>query len=316
MSSRVDKILFVKLSAMGDIVHAMPAAMDIKRAFPNAQLHWIVQSNFQDLLAGHPAVGKLIPIPKRPSLSDLWTLRKQLRGERYDVALDMQGLFKSARLLWISGAEKKLGFQWQREGARFFSKAIQTGAKHVVDQYRAVAVALGANSEVTEFGLNPTESSILKVDSLMEQIGTTGRIAINVGSAQIEKQWPRTRFADLITKLQERGKSPFFIGGPMDVGSCDAINQGLQNRIPSLAGKTSLSELVAVLSRSDLHVGGDTGSTHIAVALNKPVACMMGPTDPARSGPYGRPQSVIYEGANGLSSISADDVLKIILNQI
>lgn len=311
------KLLFVKLSAMGDIVHAMPAAMDIKRSLPDIELHWVVQGGFRELLQHHPAVDKLIPISKRPTFSELKALKRTLRAEHYDFALDMQGLFKSARIIAISGATRKLGFQWQREGSRWFSRAVKSTALHVVDQYRDVAKAIGANQTKTEFGLSATSEAIVRAQQLLAPLpNDKKRVAINLGSAKAEKQWPFEKFVELVKSLQRQGLVPFLIGGPSDVKHCERLNNNLEAPVLNLAGKTSLSELVAVIQQSHLHIGGDTGSIHIAAALGVPVVCLMGPTDPDRSGPYRQRESVLYEGKNGLPTIEVARVSLMVSNKI
>jgi len=305
MPTNLLRVLFIKLSAMGDIVHAMPSAMAIRSRFPNCDLRWVVQTEFADLLKNHPAVSGIIEVPKRPSIADLMRLRKTLRENVFDFALDMQGLFKSARIIAMAKSSRKLGFQWQREGSRFFSKPIRTDAQHVVDQYLAVAAAVGADTADVSFGLAPMPSALESAKAKLQALGLQKPIvAINLGAGAEEKRWPAVKFGALAKALISHGCSPFTIGSPNERELAAQLN------IPSLAGQTSIAELVGVLSLCDLHIGGDTGSVHIATALEKQVVAIMGPTRPERSGPYRRMESVVYSPSGSLASISEQELLE------
>mgnify|MGYP001159248216 CR=1 FL=1 len=309
------KILFVKLSSLGDIVHALPTAVAIKRTHPEWDLHWMVSEKFSQILENHPSIDKLIVTPHRPNFKTLMSIKKQLRSEKYDIALDMQGLFKSARFVALSGAKLKLGFHWQREGARFFSKPVKPKKTniHVVEQYLAVAEELGCQPYPVDFQLHTNEQNLDKSKSLLSSHNIhQNAVAINLGSGKKAKQWAIKKFAILCNLLQKKGLTPFLIGSSSEKPLEDELNQFLPNPIPSLIGKTNLKELVAVLSLSDLHIAGDTGSLHIAVALNVPVIAIMGPTLPERSGPYAKPNNVIWKGVNNLQQIEPEEVINLV----
>lgn len=314
--SATERILLVRLSAIGDIVHTMPAAVAIKRARPDWTLHWAVQANLAGVLSGFEYADRVIQVPRRPSLGDLLRLRRDFRNEGYTVALDMQGLFKSARLVFLSGAVRRLGYFFQRELSRLFSNPVvpPAGRKHVVEHYLAVAEALVGKTGEVDFGLKPTAVAIKSVAPMLETPRATGRrlLAVNLGAGKTEKRWPLRRFIEAMNLARERGWEPVLIGGPADVTDCLAAAAALDPPATNLAGKTNLEELVAVIALADAHMGGDTGSTHIAVALRKPVACMMGPTHPDRSGPFRRPDQVVYKGADRLHEISAEEVVALL----
>ncbi len=309
------KILFIKLSSLGDIVHALPAAVAIKRTHPEWILHWMASEKFSQILENHPSIDKLIVTPHRPSLKTLISIKKQLRSEKYDIALDMQGLFKSARFAALSGAKLKLGFHWQREGARFFSKPVkpQKTNIHVVEQYLAVAEELGCEPYPVDFQLYPNEQCLDKAKFLFSSHNIhQNPIAVNLGSGKKEKRWAIKKFAALCNLLQKKGLTPFLIGSSSEKPFEEELNQFLPNAIPSLIGKTNLKELVAVLSLCNLHIAGDTGSLHIAVALNVPVIAIMGPTLPKRSGPYAKPNSVLWKGLSNLQQIEPEEVINLV----
>lgn len=311
-----ERILLVRLSAIGDIVHTMPTAVAIKRARPDWVLHWAVQENFAGLLAGFEYADRLIPVPRRPSFADLMRFRRLFHQEEYTLSLDMQGLFKSARLVFLSGAKRKLGYFYQREFARLFSKPVlpPAGNAHVVEHYLAVAKALVGETGEVDFGLKPTAIAVKAVAPLLEAMRATGKriLAVNLGAGQPEKRWPRERFVEAMRLARNRGWEPVLIGGPADVVDCRTVSKSLDPPVANLAGKTSVEELVAVIALCDAHMGGDTGSTHIAVALGKPVACMMGPTDPERSGPFRRLDQVAYKGRDSLAEVSAEEVVSLL----
>ena len=314
-----ERILLVRLSAIGDIVHTMPAAVAIKRAQPDWTLHWAVQANLAGVLAGFEYADRVIQVPRRPSLGDLMRLRREFREERYSTALDMQGLFKSARLVFLSGAERRLGYFFQRELSRLFSKPVipPPERKHVVEHYLAVAEALLGDTGEVDFGLRPTAVAVKSVSPMLDVPRATGRrlLAVNVGAGQQEKRWPLDRFAEAMRLARERDWEPVLIGGPADVADCGKVAAALDPPVTNLAGRTSLEELVAVIALAEAHMGGDTGSTHIAVALGKPVACMMGPTNPERSGPFRRRGQVAFRGADALHEISAVEVVALLPQQ-
>jgi len=311
-----ERILLVRLSAIGDIVHTMPAAVAIKRAQPGWTLHWVVQANFAGVLAGFEYADRVIRVPRRPSLGDLIRLRSAFREERYTTALDMQGLFKSARLVFLSGADRRVGYFFQREFSRLFSKPVvpPRERKHVVEHYLAVAEALVGVSGEPDFGLKPTAVAVKSVSPMLDVPRATGRrlLAVNVGAGKAKKRWPLERFIEAMSLARDGGWEPVLIGGPADVTDCENAAAALDPPLANLAGRTNLEELVAVIALADAHMGGDTGSTHIAVALGKPVACMMGPTDPERSGPFRRKNQVVYKGPRGLKDISAEEVVRLL----
>lgn len=313
-----ERILLVRLSAIGDIVHTMPTAVAIKRARPDWTLDWVVQTNLRPLLHGFAYADRVIEIPRRPGLRDLFRIRKQFHENRYTIALDMQGLFKSARLLALSGARRRLGYYWQREGAWLFSQAVQPapGKSHVVDHYLAVAEALIGEVEDVDFGLAPTADALSQADELLAPVrkAAEGRklLAVNLGAGQPDKQWPLEKFARAIELAREVGWEPFVIGGTMDVELAERLQSRCNPPPVSLAGKTGLDTLIAVLARADAHLGGDTGSTHIAVALGKLVACVMGPTRPERSGPYRQLNQVVYREGDAFRDIAPEEVVALL----
>lgn len=341
------KILLVRLSALGDVVHTLPSAMLIKSVFPEAEIHWLVQESFYEILKGHPAIDVLHTIPRRfwrmrvtgqaptpPIVSAIYTLRN-IRRHRYFAALDMQGLLKSAIWVGLSKAEYKLGYHFQREGSKFFSRAVKPAPEHahVIDQYRDVGQELlrlmGINLEKTsspaEFGLRPDAEALQRARQMLEECASRGRpLAVNLGAGKLHKRYPIPLFADFVFKAHQHGWAPFCVGSIQEKVLYENLHQHLSSMkkggrssaftsspiVTTLVGRTSLTDLVALLALSEAHVAGDTGTLHIAVALGKPVVALMGPTKPERTGPYKRPESVLYKGPDGLGKITPEEILQ------
>lgn len=308
------KILFVRLSAMGDIVHAMPAAMALKKALPDARLDWVVQTNFADLLINHPAVDNIISFRRRSPISEWWRLRTKTRKAKYDIALDMQGLLKSAIVVFLSGAPVKLGYYHQREYTWLFSKPIRPpqNALHVIEHYLVVAEAVTNRKADVVFGLRPQPNAITSVKEKISEILNEKLLAINLGAGKTFKCWPIPHFAKLVNLAEKNGWRCVIVGSSHEQVLYEELCKELRYRPFSLVGKTSVGELVALLSLVDAHVGVDTGSIHIAVALGTPVVCIMGPTDPRRSGPYPLQNSrsaILYKGPEGISQITPEEVI-------
>ncbi|KAA0224992.1 glycosyltransferase [Fimbriimonadia bacterium ATM] len=313
------KLLIIKLSSLGDIVHSMPVAMALKRHRPDLEIHWLVRDQFADLLAAHPAVDKVIQVRRKPGLSEIFRLRRQLRSEQYDTSVDLQSLARSAVATWFSRAKLRLGYHRQQEGAWLFSKAVapKVPGEHVIRQYGALAEALGCPIDPIEFGLSPQPEAVQRICEKLEQIGVNGPfVALNLGSGGAEKRWPVEHYARLVPMLRSAGLTPVVIGSPGEVSLYEELCKFVGEKVPSLVGQTSIAELVAVLSRCAAHVGADTGSSHIAVALGRPVVSVMGPTLPERSGPFERREFTLYKGPDGLTSISPEEVLAVLMRAL
>ncbi len=321
------KILLVRLSALGDIVHTLPSAMLLKSALPEAEIHWLVQENFREVLEGHPAIDRLHTVPrdfKRGGLKRFIEGIRKVRRDQYLFALDMQGLFKSAFWVGIARAKHKLGYHYQREGARFFSRAVKPAPEHthVVDQYLDVArevlrsldpnVSCASPSPRKEgFGLIPKPEALCRAREMLLGLGLMGKaLAVNLGAGKPNKRYPIPLYAEFIREAEQKGWSPFCIGGAWEISLYEELKKCGAEKVPSLIGKTSLSDLLAILSLSDAHVAGDTGSMHIAVALGVPVVALMGPTKPERTGPYRGRSVALYKGAEGLGQITPAEILE------
>jgi ADP-heptose:LPS heptosyltransferase len=234
----------------------------------------------------------------------------------------MQGLLKSAVVVGKARAGRKLGFHWQREGAALFSAAVMPdpSSLHVVDQYVDVARELGADMDRAEFGLVPSEESLLDAKRLLGEVQPPF-VVVNAGAGWATKRWPSTSFARVIAGLGESGVPTVLVGGTdyaaKEAGEAvHAACQKLGVAAPvSLLGETSVAQLIALISLSTAHLGGDTGSTHIAAALGIPAVGLYSITRPERCCPYGQIDRTHYSPA-GLDRIQPEPILQSLLAEV
>lgn len=296
------RFLIVRLGALGDIVHTIPVAAALRRAFPNSRIDWLVG-------ARHRAILDLVPVIDRRLVIDdggeagggrslLATIR-ELRRARYDVVLDLQGLVKSAVLARSSGAPRVIGFssRYLRERlARLFYREVHDPGgdgmydtretRHVVDVNLGLLTPLGVAAGTPEC---PPEFPIDRVDSdvarsLRDEV-RGGYVLLNPGAAWPNKRWPAARFGALAAALRDRhGVMSIVVWGPGEGALArEAVAAAYGSAV--LAPPTSIADLVALASRAAVVVSGDTGPTHIAAALGTPVVGLYGPTRPSRNGP-------------------------------
>lgn len=230
-------------------------------------------------------------------------------SERFAAALDLQGLLKSALPILFARADAKLAYHWQREGSRLIAAPVRPDptSHHIVDQYVDVARAAGGRAEAATFRLTPKPEDLNHVDALTE-----GRafVALNPGAGWATKRWPPTSFSALIDALAEDGVSCALLGSnaEADHAAAHEVIGGCRAQPLVLTGKTNVRQLVALLARAKAHVGGDTGSTHLAAALGTPAIGLYSITRLKRSCPYGQIQRC-HEDPSGLDRISVEAVL-------
>lgn len=284
----MERILVSRLSSMGDVVHSLPAAVALKREFPGSEIVWVVDAPFRAIVERCPAVGQVVVRDKRPREA----VRQARRLGRFDLAIDLQGLFKSALVVATARARRKLGYHWQREGSRLASAPVvpDPTSTHVVDQYVDVARAAGAKADRAEWGLEPRESDVLEAREILKAAGWNGRplVVMNAGAGWASKRWHPSEFAALARTLCAGGLAVAFVGAPSERPVWAELEAAAPGAAMDLIGKTSLGALVGVISQAQGHVGGDTGTSHIAAALGKPAWSVFPLTRPERSCPYGQ----------------------------
>jgi heptosyltransferase-1 len=293
------RVLIIKPSAIGDIVHALPVLPRLKRRWPGAKLSWLVTPGCAGLVQGHPLLDETILFERGrfghgwynpAALWDLGGFVWDLFRRKFDLVIDLQGLFRSAWVSLASGASRRIGFSNAREFAPwFYTDLVDCSWKndHAVDRYLKIITELGCDERPPEFCFAVDKEDRRHIDQLIPP-GTQFAVLLP-GTNWATKQWPVERLAELVKPLKERF-------GLECVAAGAAGDAKLTSLIPAkfdLTGKTNLRQIVALLERASLVVGNDTGPMHMAAALGRPLVTPYGPTDPGRTGPYGRDESVV-----------------------
>jgi lipopolysaccharide heptosyltransferase I len=286
-SNRPSRFLIVRLGSLGDLVHVLPAVSAIRRAFPDASIDWLVDDAHREFLELVPVVTAIVPLGARTAAAWL-EVRRTLRARQYDVALDFQGLLKSATLARLSGARRVIGFDRRsaRESAAalFYTERRATGeGRHVIEKNLALAAALGVKADAFEFPLRAVESPAV---AALRRQGLDRFVLINGGAAWPNKRWPPDRLGRIAAWLRDRhGLRSVVLWGPGERGLADAV-VGASSGAAIVAPETRVRDLVAVTREAVLMLSGDTGPTHIAAAVGIPVVALFGPTNPRRNGPW------------------------------
>ncbi len=305
------KILLIKPSSLGDCLQALPVLNALRKALPVAKIVWLINREYADLLRGHPALDGLILFHREyfrlghgdlSCVKEVFELARKLRGQRFDLVIDLQGLFRSALMSYGTGAGVRMGLWDAREWAGAFYThrvELQPTDTHAVDRYMRCLEMLGITWKKPDFWLPIDPRAVGEVNRMLEraQLGSSQRFVLVVPGARWQsKRWPAERFAKVIDRIQDELSLPCVLAGAGgEVGLCREIAGGCKSKpLPlNLAGETSLVQLAALISRCELVLGHDSGTIHLAVALGKPLTCIIGPTDPNRTGPYGRSDSIV-----------------------
>ncbi len=225
---------------------------------------------------------------------------RALRARRYELVIDLQGLIRTGFLAWASGAGVRIGFADAREGAWvFYNHRIKgvAGETHAVDRNWGAAGLLGFSDEPMAFPLMIDAGARDEARALLREIGVEAGAALAAivpGARWETKVWLPERFAETIDRLQaDGGVRCVLVGGPEEAGLCKQIAELCQSRVGNLAGRTTLQQMAAVLERADVVLCHDSAPMHIATALGRPLVCLIGPTNPMRTGPYRRPEDVL-----------------------
>ncbi len=296
----VNKILIVKPSAFGDIVHTLPFLNALKRGYPNSQIDWVVAEGLHKFLEGHSMINRLWVIKKdrwkrlnylKESFTEIKELVACLRKERYDVAVDLSGILRSGLITFASGARIKLGFEESDEGSHFFYSHKIKGDMtiHAVDRYLKLAKALGCPTDVIAYPFAPFDENPEILNELPKEYAV-----ISPSAGKPANQWHASRFGELASML------PFpsvVISGSSrsDIAAAQTVVEHSKGRAVSIAGRTGLKDLIPVISKAEYFITNDTGPMHVAAAVNVPVFAIFGPANPVRTGPYGDIHTVIQK---------------------
>ena len=288
-------ILIVRLGALGDIIHTVPAAAALRDAFPDARIDWLVDARHRDAINLVTVVDRAVVL-ERSSLSGWIEVARLLRAGRYDVALDFQGLLKSAVLARASGAARVIGFSiWhlrEKTARPFYSETVarrdrHSGgeADHVIFKNLRLLRVLDVSDMRVRFPLAEVESAALA--QVRAALGGHRAFAlINPGAAWPNKRWPPERFGEIAAFLREvRGLPSIVLWGPGEQGLAGAVAE-VSEGAARVAPATGLADLLALSRAASLMVSGDTGPLHIAAAAGTPTISVFGPTDPYRNGPW------------------------------
>jgi lipopolysaccharide heptosyltransferase I len=296
------RFLIVRLGALGDVVHAIPVAAALRRAFPSARIDWLVSARHREILDLVPVVDRRLTVRDRLSTGpgqdgvSIPSALRELRRARYDAAIDLQGLIKSAVLARASGAARVVGFSSryvrERLARLFYTDAYDPGAggmhdpldaRHVVALNLGLLSLVGVSAGEAEFPIAHVESEAARTASRT----SGGRYAlVNPGAAWPNKRWPSARLGALAAAMRARhGLMSVALWGPGEQALAEAV-VAAAGGAAMLSPPTRIADLVALARGAALMVSGDTGPTHVAAAVGTPIVGIYGPTRPARNGPW------------------------------
>jgi lipopolysaccharide heptosyltransferase I len=322
-------ILLIKLSAIGDVVHTFPVLNKLRRRYPKARIDWLVTPEIAELLRQNPAISNVIEF-SRAEWSTPWRaapyvsaarLVAMLRAAEYDLVLDLQGQLRSAIFAFASGAPVRIGFDRPRADVwKTLSRKIPDEAKkhawqgaregsflaythhiplpsldvHPVERYLGVAPMLGLDDGAPDFSFPVPPEATTRIDALLDyyDIGKARLVVVAPGTNWETKQWRREGFAEMARHFLQKGFAVTLIGSDGERALCQEIARLAPGAV-DLAGETTLSELAALIRRATICVTNDSGPMHLAVALDRPVVSIFGPTDPVWAGPYRRGGAVL-----------------------
>ncbi len=295
-SRRTVKILILKPSSLGDVIHALPVLRLIKLHHPDASVHWWIEKNLSPLLEGDRDLDGILHFRRKRWTSpwrwdELTRSILDIRRHRFDWVIDLQSLLRSGAMAWLANGGRTMGLDDPREGARGFYDIIvprRTVETHAVDWYLDVLPPMGVPVR-REFEWLPERSAVARaVEAKWPREGARW-IALQPGARWWNKRWPVEHFAALVREISGAHPDVRFaiMGGSDDRALGSALAQACPERCLDLTGRTSLPEMIEWLRRCSLLITNDTGPMHIAAALGTPVLGLFGPTNPRRTGPYG-----------------------------
>jgi heptosyltransferase-1 len=350
-SEALTRILIVRLSSMGDILHAMPAVTLLRQALPEGSIGWIIEERWAPLLCapGTPLSGPRSPgrplvdvvhtvdtatwraTPFSPETwKEVWAIRRELRAEAYELAIDFQGALRTALMAHWAGAKTLVGFEHPREHAAslLYDRRVEAEGSHVIEQSVSLAAALSCTAAMPPPIALPVDAAAEKwCENALRQHQIHEFAILNPGAGWPGKQWPAEYYGEVAKGLAALGFRSLVNFGPGEESLARAVENSSDDEAEAVP--CSLSELISLTRRARLFIGGDTGPMHLAAALRVPVVGIFGPTNPSRSGPFGTRSIVLRSAASsntetvrrsaarkereqpdpGLLSITVEDVL-------
>ncbi len=307
-------ILIVKTSAIGDVIHTVPSLWSLRAHFPDAHITWLVEESAADLLAGHPALNRVLVAGRKTWMDDLRTGRpyrafrglvqfvRRLRDTRYDLVIDFQGLIKSAVWVLLARGARKVGFGHGMEHAEYSYLVLNERVpavdmnQHAIERSLLLLKGIGVPTVDIRYALPISSAHETEAIALLRALGVHDQdrlAAMNPMARWPTKLWEPASFAALADRLEQEGICVVFTGGPDDQPALDEICRLMTARPRRLDGKTSLNTLAAVYRRAQVVVTTDSGPMHLAAAVGTSVVALFGPTAPWRTGPYGRNHIVL-----------------------
>ncbi|MDY6084336.1 MAG: glycosyltransferase family 9 protein [Dialister sp.] len=322
MVTSYKNILMIKMSSLGDVIHALPSLYVLRKTYPKAHITWAVHEAFAEILPGKPWIDELYIVDRKRirNLSYLIQVRRDLHARRFDLVIDLQMIAKSAVVSFLSGCSNRIGYNDAREGSFLASKPIAGVHKqgHIIEQLLDVTRYLGCSVDRIEFPLHSYATEMDTIRDILAARGVKGNFVVLVpGTRGERKKWPVEYWGALAKKLAEREIFTILAGTKSEYPMGEEIQRISSSRFTiNMMGETSLLELCALEKLAALHISGDTGPLHIANAVHTPVLALFGPTLPDRSGPYGNSNSEVLMADNpgsdtcSMGSIPVDRVFE------
>ncbi len=319
----VKRLLIVRLGAMGDVIHGMPAVAALRVAFPEAMIGWLIEERWAELLctlstprsgprsAQRPLVDRIHTVNTRqwrrtPFAVATWeriaASLSDLRAAKYEIAIDLQGAVRSSLLARWAGAPVIYGAAQPRENlaTMFYTRQIIASGKHIVEQNLSLAEAVAHRQMILSPAELPRDAAAeQECDLRLKAYGAKVVALLNPGAGWGAKQWPPERYGEVAKQLSEDGLKVLINFGPGEQDLASAVESASNGAAEKFTG--TLTQLIALTRRTSLFVGGDTGPMHLAAALGVPVVGIFGPTDPARNGPFGT-LSTVLRGSSSTTS--------------
>ncbi len=330
-STEFSRILLIKPSALGDVVHTIPVLVKLRARYPSARIDWLITPENADIVRCHPALSNVVLFARRDfskrgrrwrALVAFFDLLKQIRRAKYDLVVDMHGQLRSAFFALVSGAHVRIGFDrpikrvltvsaehdlrnvpshgWRgaREGswiAYTHRVSIPTLDVHAIDRYLWVGPLLGFDDDPPDLTIHLSSDTVRNVEQLLEEQGVTPDMPLVIlvpGTIWETKHWTIEGFAGVARHFLHDGFAVALAGTMRDQERCRQIAAAAPGAC-DLSGKTTPAELAALIRRAEVAVTNDSGSMHVAASLGKPMVSVFGPTNPVHIGPYQRPESVV-----------------------
>lgn len=325
VGSNIERLLIVRLGAMGDVIHGLPAVTALRAAFPDTMLGWLIEERWAELLCTLPTPRSGPLSPQRPLVDRVHTVNTRqwrtaplsvatwervaaslsdLRAAEYEVALDLQGAVRSSLLARWSGAPIIYGAAQPRENlaSMFYTRQVIPSGEHVVEQNLSVAEAVAQQAlTVPGIDLPHDDAADQECDRRLKAQGMPDFVLLNPGAGWGAKQWPSERYGEVANRLAENGLRSLINFGPGEEDLAHAVESASGGTAETFTG--SLTQLIALTRRARLFIGGDTGPMHLAAAVGVPVVGIFGPTDPARNGPFGT-KSIVLRRSTSYTSYS------------